>query len=256
MNKWSRRIHKETSPIPIMKTINGTSPVRIKAFTLIELLTVIAIIGILAAILIPVVGKVRESARAAQCVSNIRQIAIAMLTYADENNGRLPTSGSTEDGQKPESDWILWYRPSDNDLRDSAIVPYMGGAFTADIYRCPSDERLAVTPLPPYRFSFSLNRALGEFSNSPKFAGLAQLNGQVHNVPDPSLIILIAEEAAPNDSSAWLGFPEDSLTERHGGRGHVAFVDAHVESVYPEFARFPGHWNPFHTGTRPYEGRR
>ena len=234
-----------------MNPIYSSKPARIRAFTLIELLTVIAIIGILAAILIPVVGKVRESARAAQCMSNIRQIGIAMLTYADENNGALPTSGGLDEGEVPATDWILWRR-SDDQMRDSAIVPYLGGSFTPDIYRCPSDEEATNRA---YRFSYSLNRALGESSSSPRFAELAQLNGRVHNVPDPSRIILMAEEASPNDSSAWLGFAEDALTERHNGRGHVSFVDGHVRAVYPEYARFPGHWNPFHTGTRPYDGR-
>jgi general secretion pathway protein G len=60
------------------------------AFTLIELLTVIAIIGILAAILIPVVGRVRDSARASQCTSNLRQVALALRLCADDNRGRLP----------------------------------------------------------------------------------------------------------------------------------------------------------------------
>jgi len=234
-----------------MNSTNGSDPVRNKAFTLIELLTVIAIIGILAAILIPVVGKVRESARAAQCLSNIRQVGLAMLTYANENDGILPTSGGLDEGEIAATDWILWRRPEEQ-IRHSALVPYLGGSFTPDIYRCPSDENVDNRA---YRFSFSLNRAVGEFSGSPRFAGLAQLNGRVHNVPDPSRIILMAEEAAPNDSSAWLGFPEDSLTERHGGRGHVSFIDGHVKAVYPEYARFPGHWNPFHTGTRHYDGR-
>lgn len=60
------------------------------AFTLIELLTVIAIIGILAAIIIPTVGKVRNSARDAGCKSNLRQYAFASMMYAEDNKGKLP----------------------------------------------------------------------------------------------------------------------------------------------------------------------
>ena len=66
---------------------------RSSGFTLIELLTVIAIIGILAAILIPVVGSVRASARTAKCISNVRQITIAVIMFGDEE-GRLPYAAS------------------------------------------------------------------------------------------------------------------------------------------------------------------
>lgn len=61
-----------------------------QAFTLIELLTVIAIIGILASILIPTVGRVRESARRTVDASNIRQIGQASLIYANDNREALP----------------------------------------------------------------------------------------------------------------------------------------------------------------------
>ncbi|MBW7896365.1 MAG: prepilin-type N-terminal cleavage/methylation domain-containing protein [Opitutaceae bacterium] len=60
------------------------------AFTLIELLTVIAIIGILAAIIIPTVGSVREKAQRAVDASNLREIAKAAMLYAGDNNDRLP----------------------------------------------------------------------------------------------------------------------------------------------------------------------
>ena len=61
-----------------------------RAFTLIELLTVIAIIGILAAILIPVVSSVRQSARSSKSIANLREIATATNLYAEENNGFFP----------------------------------------------------------------------------------------------------------------------------------------------------------------------
>ncbi|MDR1283309.1 MAG: DUF1559 domain-containing protein [Opitutaceae bacterium] len=70
---------------------------RVRAFTLIELLTVIAIIGILAAIIIPTVSRVRASARAVTCKSNLRQIALAALMFADER-GFYPPSRAVANG--------------------------------------------------------------------------------------------------------------------------------------------------------------
>lgn len=60
------------------------------AFTLVELLIVLAIIGVLAAMLMPALGKAKEQARAIDCVNNLRQLGIALQLYVDENNHRLP----------------------------------------------------------------------------------------------------------------------------------------------------------------------
>ncbi|RRJ97322.1 prepilin-type N-terminal cleavage/methylation domain-containing protein [Opitutaceae bacterium TAV4] len=76
------------------------SRVKTSAFTLIELLTVIAIIGILAAIMIPAVGKVRQQARLSQCLSNQRQVATAYLLYLGDNKNMLWRQVTSNAGHK------------------------------------------------------------------------------------------------------------------------------------------------------------
>src|SRR3954471_6506315 len=61
-----------------------------RAFTLIELLVVIAIIAVLIALLLPAVQAAREAARRAQCVNNLKQVALAMHNYHDSNNSLPP----------------------------------------------------------------------------------------------------------------------------------------------------------------------
>ena len=61
-----------------------------RAFTLVELLVVMAIIALLAALLLPVLGRAKESARATVCLSNLHQIGIALQIYVQENNNKLP----------------------------------------------------------------------------------------------------------------------------------------------------------------------
>ncbi|MDR1283406.1 MAG: type II secretion system GspH family protein [Opitutaceae bacterium] len=68
------------------------------AFTLVELLTVIVIIGILAGILVPVIGMVRDRTRATVCQSNLRQIYTALMMYVDENKGWLPPGPDSTGG--------------------------------------------------------------------------------------------------------------------------------------------------------------
>jgi prepilin-type N-terminal cleavage/methylation domain-containing protein/prepilin-type processing-associated H-X9-DG protein len=94
-----------------------------QAFTLIELLTVIAIIGILAAILIPVVGLVREAAKGSLCRSNLRQIGVAAHLYAADHDDFLPP---TRPGN------IATLHPSTRDAFDG----YLDGGY--EVFYCPN----------------------------------------------------------------------------------------------------------------------
>ena len=79
---------------------NGAPPRRKSSgFTLIELLVVIAIIAILAAILFPVFQKVRENARRTSCLSNQKQIGLAMMQYCQDNDGYIPSQNVYNLGQ-------------------------------------------------------------------------------------------------------------------------------------------------------------
>src|SRR3954471_1603644 len=78
------------------------------AFTLIEMLVVVAIISVLAAMLLPALGLARESARNAKCQSNLRQFGITMQAFADKRNEYLSTGAFdwVNDGAVTEIGWV------------------------------------------------------------------------------------------------------------------------------------------------------
>ena len=141
-----------------------------RGFTLIELLVVIAIIAILAAILFPVFGRARENARRASCQSNLKQMGLGLLQYAQDNNERVPVgcadqgNGAVGDGQCVDKRDVVWM---------SAIQPYVK---STQIFTCPSadfeqaDLVLADSVTPGYAPNASY-----------KTAGSYVINGWVYN---------------------------------------------------------------------------
>ena len=104
---------------------------RAEAFSLLELLVVLVIIGVLVGLLVPVVSKAKEAGRAAACLSNLRQIGIALQLYVQDNNNRLPVMRDKAfDTNAPPTNAL----PSP----DTVLSNYLG---SVKVLRCPSDRK-------------------------------------------------------------------------------------------------------------------
>jgi prepilin-type N-terminal cleavage/methylation domain-containing protein/prepilin-type processing-associated H-X9-DG protein len=191
-----------------------------RGFTLIELLVVITIIAILAAILFPVFSRVREKARATQCVSNMRQVGLAFHMYVQDYDGRYPPAK-------------LW---------KSRLDPYMKNQ---ELFKCPSRPQL------PWYYGHGYNIGYGgsfpaygfvELSPSDTLPNPDASGRSEASISSPSYKIVTVEwdrcNAGPPIGPTGLYHGGSTcywaVCRIHNDGSNILFADGHVKWMKPE----------------------
>lgn len=190
---------------PLFSSVRRCGP---RAFTLVELLTVLAIIGILAAVLIPVLGKTREQARTTRCAGNLRQLGIAGLMFATNNKGILPAGNWAGGGNWAEK-----------------ISPYLNMDKTTarSRFNCPEAKEPASDLETTYGVSYFIDKA--------------PLNSRLNNLT--SHIVLYADSHVMQYDGLWpwnySGYNQTQRLQmfRHNGntRQNAVFTDGSVRTM-------------------------
>lgn len=224
-------------------------------FTLVELLVVIAIIGILAALLLPALAASRNTARAAFCANNLRQLSASTILYTDDANDRFPYNVGTKQIHAWASQSIFWNWTSpimswedDTDntnrvlLTTGGIGPYT--SRTAEVYRCPSDQVVS-----PVQASLGWEHRVRSISMNAMIGDAGDYSRDGFNVNNPDYVQFFKSARVPHPSEIFVFIEEhpDSINDGyflnqiytrkwqdlpasyHSGGANLSFADGHME---------------------------
>jgi prepilin-type N-terminal cleavage/methylation domain-containing protein/prepilin-type processing-associated H-X9-DG protein len=212
-----------------------------RAFTFIEMLVVIAVIGSLAAIVLPSITQAKHSARRITCVNNLRQLGLAGQLYWEDHDGEAfrYIIGTSNSGTIYWFGWIETWVPGNEgerayDASPGALYPYLGGR---GVEVCPSlnyNSRLFKPKATGVAYGYGYNKHLSTPTNQPPV--------KISQIARPADIALLADSGQINDfqEPASPGNPlleefyyvrdtESTVHFRHNRRANVVYCDGHVD---------------------------
>ena len=206
-----------------------------KNFTLIELLVVIAIIAILAGMLLPALGKARARGQASACLSNAKQIGLALSMYTNDNGDFLPNFSDGNPGSNPMKFTNPWHQALSGYIAPESVYKDPDDRISPEkgVWRCPG-----ITPGEMegtyWGGGYGANRTLMRYayrSDSGRPVDVA--GGQPLNY-----VAWMTWTTGPQSGSNWKmpsgGGPKSGTEQpaaRHSGRANIVFADGHAESV-------------------------
>ena len=199
-----------------------------EGFTLIELLVVIAIIAILAAILFPVFAQAREKARAASCLSNVKQLGTAITLYIDDYDEGFPPTiayyNITEVGSTYAINSSIAGVSGNYSTWRDAIFPYVKNK---NMFLCPTNKKM---------LGYSENCFIHFCDRGDKWLTWRASPIVLTEVLNPGELIYIADNMAASETVCYneiyacmWNAAGPSMPGRHIGGGNVAFVDGHAK---------------------------